>query len=157
MSNIKRKFGNVSVVRCFESFANGYPHIHALVLFNDSEFEVFEHMSNDIMKGSTYRIQNKKDFESWHSHVDVLAVNNMGHALRYITKYLRKSHNQDDSKYNQTQSLLWVNNKQSYSISKDFKQKLLSYRLVFVEDVFRINATSGFNASFSFRVRLFII
>ena len=130
-SNLKRKFGKFSIIRCFESFANGYPHVHMLILFDDKKFNVFEHFpTNDIMQGSTYRIKEKSRFEaSWHSHVDVLAVNNMGQAVNYITKYLRKTNNEDSPKYATTQSLLWINNKRSFSISGKFKKLLESYRL----------------------------
>jgi len=131
VSNLKRKFGKFSVIRCFESFGNGYPHVHMLILFDDKKFNVFEHFpTNDIMQGSTYRIKEKSRFESsWHSHVDVLAVNNMGQAINYITKYLRKTNNEDSPKYATTQSLLWINNKRSFSISGKFREMLESYRL----------------------------
>jgi hypothetical protein len=130
ISNLKRKFGKFSGIRCFESFVNGYPHIHALIFFEDRKFDVFEHCpTNDIMQGSTYRIQEKKQFQSWHSNVDVLAVNNMSQALHYITKYLKKSNNEDSPKYATTQSLLWVHNKRSFSISGKFKKQLEAYRL----------------------------
>jgi len=131
VSHIKRKYGNVTIIRCFESFANGYPHIHAVALFESSNFDVFEHYpTNDIMQGSTYRIKEKRSFESsWHSNIDVLAINNMGRAINYITKYLRKTNNEDSPKYATTQSLLWIHNKRSFSISGKFKKELEAYRL----------------------------
>ena len=61
ISNLRRKYGKVSFIRCFESFTNGYPHAHVLLLFDSKQFEVFEHYPhNDIMQGSTFRIQEKK-------------------------------------------------------------------------------------------------
>lgn len=81
------------------------------------------------MGGSTFRIQEKRKFESWHSHVDVLAINNMGRGLRYITKYLRKTNNADNPKYAKTQSLLWINQKRAFSISQRFTKSLKIYRL----------------------------
>ena len=53
----------------------------------------------------------------------------MGQAVRYITKYLRKPNNDTDVKYQTTQTSLWVHNRQSFSISADFKKKLQAYRL----------------------------
>jgi len=131
VSHLKRKYGKFSVIRCFESFANGYPHVHAVALFESKRFDVFEHYpTNDIMQGSTYRINEKRKFESsWHSNIDVLAINNMGKAIHYITKYLRKTNNEDSPKYATTQSLLWIHNKRSFSISGQFKKLLEAYRL----------------------------
>ena len=40
MAKIRKEFGKVSSCRVFESFENGYPHIHCILLF-EKEFSVF--------------------------------------------------------------------------------------------------------------------
>lgn len=126
VSHIKRKFGNCSILRAWEGFKNGYPHIHAIMVFHDAMFDVFEHQKTD--NKSEYRIQQKQEFEdSWHSWVDVIAVSSIGGAIRYLTKYLRKTHGYS-AETNLTQAQMWINRKQSFSMSHDF---LNSLRLVY--------------------------
>jgi hypothetical protein len=40
MSKMRRVFGSIFTARTFESFENGYPHVHAVLLFNDFSFAV---------------------------------------------------------------------------------------------------------------------
>ncbi|MCY4490408.1 MAG: hypothetical protein OXC46_02970 [Thaumarchaeota archaeon] len=130
-SALTRKYGKFSFLRCFESHANGYPHVHALLIFDKTEFDVFEHIPyNDIMKNTTWRIQQKRDFEKYHhSFIEIQAVNNVAQAIGYITKYMAKEYSESNPKYAQTQTLLWVHGKQSFSFSKDFAKRLKTYRL----------------------------
>jgi len=130
-SNLKRKFGRLSFVRAFESFDNYYPHIHAVMVFPDKKFNVFKHISRKNPDGRpTFRIQERDQFKSWHSKIDVTAVGNTGQAIKYITKYLRKSHDPSDSKFLKTQSMLWIYNKRSFSISKDYVKRIREVREV---------------------------
>jgi hypothetical protein len=41
-ANIRKKFGNFSVFRCFEAFENGHPHIHLIAVFKEQYFKVFK-------------------------------------------------------------------------------------------------------------------
>ena len=41
MAFVRRHFGKVSCCRVFESFENGYPHIHCILLFQEYSFSVF--------------------------------------------------------------------------------------------------------------------
>lgn len=71
MAYIRRKFGKVSCCRVFESFENGYPHIHCILLF-EAWFSVFRDA-----KGQ-FRIHEKDIFaEGWHSNVDVKAMSSL--------------------------------------------------------------------------------
>ena len=119
LSGLKRKFGKFQVVRSWESYKNGYPHIHALVMFENQEFNVFL----DDGKVPKFRIKNKSDFENWHSFVDVQAVRTYQGALKYITKEIFKVHlfnDTEDKKYNLTLALMWLFSKRGFSISKRF-------------------------------------
>jgi len=144
VSHIKRKFKGCSILRAWEGFKNGYPHIHAIFIFHEKQFDVFEQYSNvtvgqydgkivgegdrGVPASSKYRIQEKKEFDdSWHSWVDVIAVSSIGGAIRYLTKYLRKTHGYD-AETNLTQAQMWINRKQSFSMSDDFVKSL---RLVY--------------------------
>jgi len=126
VSYIKREFGSCSILRAWEGFKNGYPHIHAIVIFHEKYFDVFEHQKTS--NTTEYRIQQKQEFEkAWHSWIDVVAVSSIGGAIRYLTKYLRKTHGYD-AETNLTQAQMWINRKQSFSMSHDF---VTSLRLVY--------------------------
>jgi hypothetical protein len=128
VSGIKRKFGNCAIIRAFESFKNGYPHIHAIILFDDYQFDVFEHWNKQGTK-SSFRIKQKSMFEfHWHSHVDIIAVHTIKGALGYLTKYLKKAYDKD-SKYELTLAMLWIYHKQAFAISGKFLEKLKQIRL----------------------------
>ncbi len=128
ISGIKRKFGKCAIIRAFESFQNGYPHIHAIILFDDREFDVFEHWNKQGSK-SSFRIKQKPMFDMhWHSHVDITAVHTIKGALGYLTKYLKKAYDKD-SKYELTLAMLWIYHKQAFSISGKFYEKLKQIRL----------------------------
>ena len=45
MSKMRRVFGSISTDRTWESFENGYPHIHTVLLLNDFTFEVREYIN----------------------------------------------------------------------------------------------------------------
>jgi len=127
ITRLRQKFGKISVLRVWESFRNGYPHIHAILLFDDKRFNVFEHWTSN--NKSTYRIQEKEEFSKvWHSNVDVLAVSSVRGIVGYLIKYLKKVHS-GDSKHNLTLANLWINHKQSFAISGNFSERLANIRL----------------------------
>jgi len=127
ITRLRQKFGKISVLRVWESFRNGYPHIHAILLFDDKRFNVFEHWATN--NKSTYRIQEKEEFSKvWHSNVDVLGVSSVRGAVGYLIKYLRKVHS-GESKHNLTLANLWINHKQSFAISGNFSDRLANIRL----------------------------
>ena len=71
--NLRKKFGCVSYLRCWEASQRGYLHIHILIMFHDYGFTV----AFAQVKGSkrVYRIREKGSFEKgWYSFVDVQAV-----------------------------------------------------------------------------------
>ena len=128
ISAIRKKFGKVHVFRVLESSKKGYPHIHALMLFDTVSFDVFEHWNKKKLK-SQYRIQQKNQFSKyWHSNVDVLAVNSIRGSIWYLSKYLRKVHS-GELRNDWALANMWVFKKRSYSLSGDFLKALKSIRL----------------------------
>ena len=76
MAYIRKQFGKISSCRVFESFENGHPHIHCILLFEKS-FKVFRDS-----KGK-FRVHEKKLIaKGWHSNVDVQAMYSLAGALR---------------------------------------------------------------------------
>lgn len=115
--NLRKKFGQVSYLRCWESSKRGYPHVHLLMFFHDSKFGV-------IRIEGKYRIAEKEMFEkSWHSFVDVQAVRKLREGIAYITKYLTKTKNEDQS-HTLTLALCWLFIKRSFAVSGDFHEAI---------------------------------
>ena len=120
MARVRRQFGKVSSCRVFESFENGYPHIHCILLF-EREFSVFRDR-----KGN-FRVREKhKIAEAWHSNVDVKAMSSLAGGFAYLKKYLLKGIDFEnaDSKGLKTLALCWIFRKRAFSVSGQFRKAL---------------------------------
>lgn len=112
ITNVRNNHGDVSYFRIFEASKRNYPHIHAILIFKDKDFPIFQH------KGRT-RVNPKGIFDDfWHSNVDVEGIRNMDGAIRYIAKYITKD--MDAMGNTDTLALMWFFRKRSYAISKSF-------------------------------------
>jgi len=128
LSYLRKKYGKLSVVRCWESHLDGYPHVHALVYFQESDFKCFSHIG---LKGKnkgklSYRVFSSSAVKrGWaHGHVDVLAMSSVHAGFSYIGKYLRKSvqisGNSKNSNVVKTLALCWRFHKRAFSVSGDW-------------------------------------
>ena len=121
MAYVRKKFGNVSCCRVFESFENGYPHIHCILLFESTWFSVFRDR-----KGQ-FRVHSKKVIaRGWHCNVDVKGMHSLAGGFSYLKKYLLKNINAEkaDSKALKTLALCWAYRKRAFSVSGRFRQLL---------------------------------
>jgi hypothetical protein len=121
MAYVRKKFGNVSCCRVFESFENGYPHIHCILLFESTWFSVFRDR-----KGQ-FRVHSKKVIaRGWHSNVDVKGMHSLAGGFSYQKKYLLKNIDAEkaDSKALKTLALCWAYRKRAFSVSGRFRQLL---------------------------------
>jgi hypothetical protein len=118
--NLRKKFGRVSYLRCWEASRKGYPHIHVLMIFHDYRFRI---AFSQTRKGRRiYRIKEKEEFEkSYHSFVDVQAVQKLKKGIKYITKYLSKYTTQSQTL---TLALCWLFRKRSFAVSGNFHEIL---------------------------------
>ncbi|MCW4038528.1 MAG: protein rep [Candidatus Bathyarchaeota archaeon] len=113
--NLRKKYGRISYLRGWEASKQGYPHVHLLMFFHDYNFKVIR------MKGK-YRITEKEGFEkSYHSFIDVQAVQKLKKGIKYITKYLSK-YTAESQKL--TLALCWLFKKRSFAVSGDFHEIL---------------------------------
>jgi hypothetical protein len=86
VSNLKRKFGKLSILRVWESYKNGYPHVHAVIYFHETEFTVFPYWSSE--EKLTFRVKEKAEIsEAWHSYVDIQAISSTSALFNYIRKH----------------------------------------------------------------------
>ncbi|GAI64267.1 unnamed protein product, partial [marine sediment metagenome] len=104
ITTLRKEFGHIKVFRNWEAFgekepdgkvhADGYPHIHAVLLFEDYEFPVSlrdRHKHFRILRAEKDKIANL-----WDSHVDIEACYSVGGAMGYIKKYLLKTYGKPD-------------------------------------------------------------
>ena len=121
MSFVRRQFGKVSCLRVFEAFGNGYPHIHAILLFESTSFNVFRDSRGQFRIGS-------KDVlaKGWHSNIDVKGMSTLAGGFNYLKKYLLKNINagNSDSKAVETLALCWAFAKRAFSVSGQFRRML---------------------------------
>jgi len=121
MSQIRKEFGKVACCRVFESSENGYPHIHLILLFESTWFNVFRD------RKGRFRVHSKKLIaRGWHSHVDVQAMSSLSGCFHYLKKYLLKNTNfeKTDSKALKTLALCWAYRKRAFSVSGHFRRLL---------------------------------
>lgn len=119
MSKLRRVFGSISSARSFESFENGYPHIHAVLLFNDFSFEVREWTDKKGRKALLIDDDLLECIQAfWHSFVRVRGVGNVSESIRYLKKYISKCAEFDvsDTKGVQTLAQCWAYRKRAYSL-----------------------------------------
>lgn len=143
ITRARKVYGGIQVARVWESMKNGYPHIHAIMLFETKEFTAFHH-------GDAWRVQGKHDIaEMWsHGFSDVEALSSTKGGFTYIAKYLGKLHELGhvsnpsapmDVEYGEngsnlgklisrasvlTLALMWVHRKRAFSISGELSESI---------------------------------
>jgi hypothetical protein len=122
LSHIRKLFGNLSIVRTWESHESGYPHIHVLLVFH---FHVFggRRMYSSRRERWLFRVIGS-DYEAlkrcWtHGFSDSEMVSSYQGGVRYLSKYLVKSTSLKEagSKGEKTLAMCWLFHRRSFSIS----------------------------------------
>jgi hypothetical protein len=134
ITNMRNKYGKISYLETPEAFPNpegsayGYPHIHAVLLFEDHKFNAFPSWEKlkDGSEGWAFRILEREEIKrqgKWMAHVDIKAIQS-GRALGgYLRKHMKNTHGGNDSAALTTQSLLWIHRKKTYTMSQAFRKK----------------------------------
>ena len=138
-ANLRKKFGKFSVMRTWESYDNGHPHVHAIFIFEEKRFRVFPSYEQNGKEGLklVWRIHEKEEFEPyWHSWQDIKAVYNVRGGLNYLKKYILKcaEYSHYDKKGKQTLAMCWVFRKKAFYVSGQFRKAL--------SDLIRLNCSS---------------
>jgi hypothetical protein len=121
MASMRKRYGNISIIRSFEAQRDGFPHLHLLLFFQDAEFDAFNYQGK-------WRIHDKDEIaERWPwGFVDVEAVSSLHSGISYVVKYLNKVHESvidemSDSKLVLTLAMLSIFRKRAFSISGSFR------------------------------------
>jgi hypothetical protein len=148
LSAFKSKYGSLDHVRSWESTEAGYPHVHALMVFRETEFNVFEDEKGiwriQEKKGKKCEKHNKckkcekgikcetckkckkceKGMEDyWDSFMDVQVPKDREKAKWYVLKEIFK-HGYSFELGTKTLAMLWVFHKRAFSISKGLGQAI---------------------------------
>lgn len=130
LSGIRKKYGKFKVVRAWETYENGFPHIHAVLVFENKTFETFKW--HDKEGKETWRIKTEhKEFIQgcWHSFVDVQGVVDFEKAVENVVWYVLKNKKSDrdyhdvdnwNKKDLLTSAATWFFHKRSFGVSGDF-------------------------------------
>ncbi len=124
LSNLKKQYGKIYQVRCFEAYKNGYPHIHAVIYFVEHDFKIAYQDNNNVFRVHGYN----KFRKYWHSFIDVQAcydTNVMYYLSKHNVKFCEQITANSELKHIQTLAYCWLYRKRSFSISKGFTNKIL--------------------------------
>jgi len=113
-ARLRRKYGRIAIIRCFSAHKDGYPHIHMLILFEDTEWRIkYYHEAWCLQYYST----KKKIQKMWGcGNIDIKAITNPKKGVNRIARYIlgdQKNNVLDDLSL----ALSWLFRKRSFSIS----------------------------------------
>jgi len=119
LAKLTQEYGDVEFIRVWESHENFYPHCHAVIVFKEHKFQVWEQKNSDGSRKFRISDQDAAKIGSfWHSFSDISAVSNTGTALKHLSKYLTKE--LMSKKGDKTNAMTWLFRKQTYAISHKF-------------------------------------
>jgi hypothetical protein len=138
ITNLRNEYGKIDVLRFIQPFdddtgdAYGYPHFHLVLLFKEAKFDVFPHMeeNEDGALQLRYRIQQRDEIKAqgkWHSFVDILALSSVGATVNYCRKYAQNVCYGSSEKAILTSAMLWVHRKQTFCMSKGFRENFVEF------------------------------
>lgn len=130
ISKMRRRYGKIQAIRVWEAHKDGWPHIHAILIYESKEFNAFFY-------NGTWRVQEKHDLEWDCGFTDVEALSSVRGGISYVVKYLSKLHKVgihggiDDTAYGDsnlggllsnastlTLSLMWAFRRRAFGISR---------------------------------------
>ena len=130
-ANLEQKYGHISTFRAWESYDNGHPHVHMIIIFEEYKFRVFKSYEESKSRPGklklVWRIHEKSDLEPyWHSYIDVRAVDNLRYGINYIKKYITKASHYEGSqkKSVKTLAMCWIFKKKAFYVSGQFRKAL---------------------------------
>jgi hypothetical protein len=132
MANMRKLDPGVKQVRSWESTANGWPHIHALLVFPSVDFKTQLRWSEG-RRGKPGRMVSRVNGTRawrryWTGHMDVQGCETTKGAVSYITKEVLKSSLESSSSEGYkgvlTQAICWASGRRSYSASRSLASGL---------------------------------
>lgn len=129
-AGMRRKYGRFSQFRVWEGQSNGYPHIHAMLVFDDHRFDTFLHGAKwRVGAEGEGRAERDAMADRWkHGFVDVQGVMDPRAGVSYVLKYVGGQGKGKDphprpggpSMTIRTMSLCWLFEKRQFAMSGVF-------------------------------------
>jgi hypothetical protein len=121
-----RKGHKILYMRAWESTQTGFPHVHAIIIFQDKTFSTFLKWSKTKRRMMT-RVHGSREWRRyWNGFIDVQGVETTQGAAWYITKEILKYEAElpkaGDTKGRQTLALLWASGRRSFSLSQELSR-----------------------------------
>lgn len=125
---LRKRYGSIKVIRAWESHKKGFPHIHALLVFEDRLWCIKYHRKSRSYRLNSYDEKELIFTRTWkRGFVDVQGALNAKDSIRYMLKYIsgvkRKNRSGSSAKIeldSLTLSMLWIMGMQSYAVSTEF-------------------------------------
>lgn len=113
ITKLRERYGEIDVVRTWESHESGYAHAHAILLFRKKRFKTFRY--NEV-----YRLEAKDELaECWkYGNSDWQGIYNLRGMLGYLKKYMRKFLSHDVKHAVRNLAKLWIHRKRTFSVSQ---------------------------------------
>ena len=121
ITKMRKEYGDISVLRAWESHENGYPHIHAILVCGGNDFSVFRHTNphGKMTWRLTSRSQKDAIEASWgKGFVDVEGIDNPNKAFKYILKYIFGEGKESGKKDIISLAMNWIFRKRQFSVSQ---------------------------------------
>jgi len=127
-SAMRKRYGGIKIIRCWEAQRDGYPHIHCVLLFEEAEFKTFFY-------NKKWRLSEKRELETlWRwGFCDFFALYSLGAGVGYVLKYVTKVNNallceKPNRGLVLSLALMWVFRKRAFSVSRDFSVYLVEFK-----------------------------
>ena len=80
ISTMRRRYGKISIIRCWEAQQDGYPPIHCVLLFHETEFSTFFY-------NGKWRVSEKREIkELWKwGFSDIFTLHSLGAGVGYMS------------------------------------------------------------------------
>jgi hypothetical protein len=157
-ANLRRKYGRALTARAYESTEKGFPHIHCILYFENSQFPTFLRRSKK-QKRYVWRIpfpEVEKLRGLWHSFIDVQGMVSLAEGLNYLGKYVTKASNYESDdllgKGLATLATTWAFGKRSYSLGRKFKEAIFEKYVAL--DLTRISLTQTVSEQMTLEFKL---
>ena len=113
ISALRYRYGEIDVVRTWESHESGMVHAHAILLFREKRFKTFRY--NEV-----WRLEAKDELaECWrYGNSDWQGVYDLRGMLGYLKKYMRKFLSHNVKRATRNLAKLWVHRKRTFSVSR---------------------------------------
>ena len=97
LSSLKQKYGNIDILRSFETYGNGYPQVHFIAYFKENGFKVKRYRKkNGRLEWLIPKNDDKSISGFHHSFVKINGVQTIN-AVPYVVKYCLKEVFREDN------------------------------------------------------------